>query len=178
MNFYNVNGRSDIISLTNWHRWFLGNTTYSCGKMVWPLAGTLHGGWGFHCWEETVEGEPEFVMHSAAEANAMVEDGSVTNDPVFSIAGTQLNNRNATQDGIWLSLAKHVPAVSSPVGKMAIFDGTDFDLNDGNVIGRLNGWGRSGNVYGQSWLHSDMKDMAYFYVFSLYTEFAMKGMLR
>ncbi len=115
---------------------------------------------------------------SAAEANSMVEDGSVTNDPVFNIAGTQLNNRNATQDDIWLSLAKHVPAVSSPVGKMTIFDGTDFDLNDGNVIGLPNGWGRSGNVYGQSWLHSDMKDMAYFYVFSLYTEFVTKGMLR
>jgi len=147
-------------------------------KGIDPIAGTLHGGWGFHYWEETVEGETEIVSHSAAEANSMVANGSVTNDPVFSVVGTQLNNRNASQDDIWMSLAKYVPAVSSPVGKMNVFDGTDFDLNDGNVIDRPNAWGRSGNVYGQSWLHSDMKDMAYFYVFSLYNELVMKGMLR
>ena len=175
MNFYNVNGRSDIISLTNWHRWFLGNTTYSCGKMVWPLAGTLHGGWGFHCWEETVEGEPEFVMHSAAEANAMVDDGSVTNDPVFSIAGTQLNNRNATQDDIWLSLAKHVPAISSPVGGMATLGFEDHDLNGQSY---REGWGRQGSVYNQNWLHSDMKDMSFFFVYPFYDEVIQKGMLK
>ena len=177
MNFYNVNGRSDIISLTNWHRWFLGNTTYSCGKMVWPLAGTLHGGWGFHCWEETVEGEPEFVMHSAAEANAMVEDGSVTNDPVFSIAGTQLNNRNATQDDIWLSLAKHVPAVSSPVGGINLESATvpSFNLNGSSY---RDGWGRNDNVYLDKWLHSDMKDMAFFYVYPLYNDLLTKGNLK
>ena len=177
MNFYNVNGRSDIISLTNWHRWFLGNTTYSCGKMVWPLAGTLHGGWGFHCWEETVEGEPEFVMHSAAEANAMVEDGSVTNEPVFSIAGTQLNNRNATQDDIWLSLAKHVPAVSSPVGGINL-EATSlpsYNLNDAQY---RHGWGRNSSVYNGQWLHSDMKDMAFLYVYPIFNDLATKGSLK
>ena len=144
-------------------------------KGVDPLAGTLHGGWGFHCWEETVEGEPEFVMHSAAAANAMVEDGSVTNDPVFSIAGTQLNNRNATQDDIWLSLAKHVPAVSSPVGGMATLGFEDHDLNGQSY---REGWGRQGSVYNQNWLHSDMKDMPFFFVYPFYDELVQKGVLK
>ncbi len=91
---------------------------------------------------------PIEAYDSAAEANAMVEDGSVTNDPVFSIAGTQLNNRNATQDDIWLSLAKQVPAISSPVGGTPTFDNPDRFNNLNSSAYRV-GWGRSDNVYGQ-----------------------------
>ncbi len=112
---------------------------------------------------------------SAAEANSMVEDGSVTNDPVFNIAGTQLNNRNATQDDIWLSLAKHVPAVSSPVGGMATLGFEDHDLNGQSY---REGWGRQGSVYNQNWLHSDMKDMSFFFVYPFYDEVIQKGMLK
>ncbi len=160
----------------------MGKNLMQTHKGIDPLVGTLHGGWGFHCWEETVEGEPEFVMHSAAAANAMVEDGSVTNDPVFSIAGTQLNNRNATQDDIWLSLAKHVPAVSSPVGGMVVFQMSARNINmevDGEQgVLRPNGWGRNHDVYQESWLHSDMKDMAFLYVYKLYEQLITRGNLQ
>ena len=125
---------------------------------------------------------PIEAYDSAAEANAMVEDGSVTNDPVFSIVGTQLNNRNATQDDIWLSLAKHVPAVSSPVGGMAVFQMSARNINmevDGEQgVLRPNGWGRNHDVYQESWLHSDMKDMAFLYVYKLYEQLIMRGNLQ
>lgn len=71
------------------------------------------------------------------------------------------------------SLAKHVPALSSPVGGNAVLEeGRNFDLN-ASVY--RSGWGRNHQSFGTVWLHSDMKDMAYFYVFKLYDELISKG---
>ena len=38
------------------------------------------------------------------------------------------------------------------------------------IIGNCHrsGWGRSGKPYNARWLHGDMKDMAYFYVYPLF----------
>ena len=86
-----------------------------------------------------------------------------------------MDNRNATQDDIWFALAEYVPAVSSPVGGRPVLavPGRDIDLNlDSSDQGmpRPNGWGRNDDVYLDKWFHSDMKDMAYFYVYPLYDE--------
>ena len=147
-------------------------------KGVDPIFGTLHGGWGFSCWEETTNGVTEFVSYSAAEANSLVESGAVITNPVFSVNGTQLNNRNATQDDIYLSLAKHVPAISSPVGGSSALSRNNFNLNDISEVGRPNGWGRNDNVFNESWLHSDMKDMSFFHVYRLYEQLITKGDLQ
>ena len=141
-------------------------------------AGTLRGGWGFDCWYENVGGVPVPTYYAAAQANAMVANGSITNSPVFSYGGTPLNNRNASWDDIWLSLAKYVPAVSSPVGGSETLNRNNVNLNDVGDVGRPNGWGRSHNVYEMSWLHSDMKDMAYFYVHKLYEQLVTIGDLK
>ena len=116
--------------------------------------------------------------NSATEANAMVASGAVTNRPVFSCSGTPLNNRNASQDDVWLSLAKYVPAISSPVGGSSALNRNNVNLNDVNELSRPNGWGRDHDVYETSWLHSDMKDMAYFYVYKLYEQLATRGGLK
>ena len=49
------------------------------------------------------------------------------------------------------------------------------NLNDVSDVGRPNEWGRDHNVYEESWLHSDMKDMAFFYVYKLYEHLVSKG---
>ena len=148
-------------------------------KGIDPIAGTLDGGWGFYCWPESVGGETVTRSYSATEANAMVASGAVTNRPVFSCSGTPLNNRNATQDDIRLSLAKYIPAISSPVGRVEILDGNaSFDLNSSVAVPRPNGWGRSHSVYQKSWLHSDMKDMAFYYVYPLYNKIITQGGLK
>ena len=146
-------------------------------KGVEPIAGTLRGGWGFDCWYENVGGVPVPTFYAASQANAMVANGSITNSPVFSYGGTPLNNRNASWDDIWLSLAKYVPAVSSAVGKTVLRNDV-VDNNDLNDFSFRNGWGRDSNVYGQNWLHSDMKDMAYFYIYPLYHDLRVKGDLK
>ncbi len=64
-------------------------------------------------------------------------------------------------------------------------DGLDFDLNGSSY--RANGWGREGvdieNEQGQlvttyNWLHSDVKNMAYYYVYPAFTNIMEKGGIR
>jgi len=44
--------------------------------------------------------------------------------------------------------------------------------------GGAGSWGRGHPVFEDSWLHSDMKDMAYFYVYKLYEQLIQKGDLK
>lgn len=147
-------------------------------KGIEPIAGTLLGGWGFYCWDEGVGGESVQRYYTTAQANAMVADGTITNNPVFSYSGTPLNNRNATQSDIWLCLAKYVPAVSSPIGGTAILKDGCIENHNVNDSTYKFGWGRMHNIYGENWFHSDMKNMAYFFVHKLYDELRMKGSLK
>ena len=81
-------------------------------------------------------------------------------------------------------LAYHIPAVSSPAGKVAIRDAQhekDFDMNIS--IWRANDWGRAtpsgypGGVL-MPWLHSDIKNMAYYFVYPAFDKILEKGNLK
>ena len=145
-------------------------------KGIEPVAGSLKGGWGFYYWKEMAYGQSYYVKYSAATAGDMVADGSITNNPVFYCPGTQMDNRNASQDNIWRALAEYVPAVSSPVGGNYTAP-AQLENHDINGASYRDGWGRSHNTYLDNWFHSDMKDMAYFYVYPLYDELKTKGRL-
>lgn len=88
-----------------------------------------------------------------------------------------MDNRNATQDDIWFALAEYVPAISSPVGGNST-DPAQLENHDLNDAFYRDGWGRSHKTYLDKWFHSDMKDMAYFYVYPLYDELKTKGNLK
>jgi hypothetical protein len=77
-----------------------------------------------------------------------------------------------------------------PAGKVEVIGSNrgvahDFDLN-GNTY-RANDWGRTGTVvtdeHGQQhiekpWLHSDVKNMAYYYVYPAFTNIVKKGEMK
>ena len=113
-----------------------------------------------------------------------VETGSITNKPVFDVSDAEeMMDRSATEDDVFLALAKHVPALSSPVGgsriERSVDENIDMNLNsDENGVPRPNEWGRNHPNFGVAWLHSDMKDMAYFYVYKLYEQLIQKGSLK
>ena len=93
-------------------------------------------------------------------------------DSVFNRGYAPMFKPNATQEEVMYALAKCVPAISSPVGGNVILGNKqDFNLNDGKY---RRGWGRD-KLF---WQHSDMKDMAYFYVFPLYDELVTKGSVK
>ena len=149
------------------------------------LAGTLSGGWGFNVWQEYDDALQrwETVRYSPHGAAVALADGSIASRPAFDVGDAEeMMDRNASEDDVFLALAKHVPAVSSPVGGKPVLEQDDrnIDMNDCvNGIPRPNGWGRMHNNFGVSWLHSDMKDMAFFYVYKLYDEIVKeKGKLK
>ena len=133
--------------------------------------GTAYGGWDFH----RILGEALYDRISAGEA---VASGSVTNVPVFNRGYSPMFSREASQEEVFMSLAKYVPAVSSAVGGRSILESAveNHDLNEGTVY--RDGWGRDSDDGEIPWKHSDMKDMAYRHVYKLYLQLVMKGALQ
>ena len=147
-------------------------------------AGTAYGGWRFHIWTTTIwnDGEQRWdgviTNYTPVAAAAMVADGSITNNPVFNRGFSPMFDCNASLDDQWLAVAKYVPAVSSPVGGNAVTFGNKIENHDLNSSDYRNGWGRPAVDDKTDWHHSDMKDMAYFYVYKLYEQLIQKGDLK
>lgn len=149
-------------------------------------AGSLSAGWGFHCWTTNIDNETVWVRYSSAGANSMVADGSIVTNAVFDRGVSAMFSPTISDYDIADILAFHIPAVSSPAGKVVTAgegpqDGLDFDLNDDLL--RANGWGRprpTGHPDDEPipWLHSDIKNMAYYYVYPAFTNIVNKGELR
>ena len=147
------------------------------------IAGTAYGGWGFHRWtvRELVQDigggthvEERPYRYSPDDAVRMLTDGTIRDNPVFNRDFLPMLDGGASQDNQWLALAKYVPAVSSPVGGRAVNFGNTIENHDLNDDDYRDGWGRGSS----DWQHSDMKDMAYFYVYKLYEQLVEKGNLK
>ncbi len=151
-------------------------------KGMATIAGTLSGGWGFNVWQEydSFSGTWKAVRYSPEGAAAAVTNHSITNCPAFNISDAEeMMDRNATENDVSLALAKHVPALSSPVGGNVIIVGNRIENHDLNGQDDYrSGWGRDHPAFEDSWLHSDMKDMAYCYVSKLYDQLVQKGCLK
>jgi hypothetical protein len=148
-------------------------------KGVDAIAGTLCGGWGFHCWSYNPLGSEESVTikYSASEAQAMITDGSIVTNAVFDRTYSAMFNPSATQTEQWEILAKYVPVVSSAAGKVGALKSSQQNI-DLNALSLRSVWGRNHSKYGEAWLHSDMKDMAYRYVNLLFDEFVSRGEIK
>ena len=141
-------------------------------KGVDNLGGTLAGGWGFHYMSNSTPSVTTWRIYTTEEASAMVEDGSIVTNAVFARNVPAMFNPSATQDAQFETLAKYIPAVSTATGRRSVFNesGNEINMDRDSEQGlvRPNGWGRDHPQYGSSWLHSDMKNMAYYYAFPLY----------
>ena len=149
-------------------------------------AGSLSAGWGFHCWPTNINDETVWVKYSATDANAMVTDGSIVTNAVFDRGVSAMFNPTISDYDKADILAFHIPAISSPAGKVATFlsENMYFDMN---ANGKANDWGRPGTIVvdgnGQQhietpWLHSDVKNMAYYYVYPAFINIVEKGAMK
>ena len=132
--------------------------------------GTNGGGWSFHCRERGFKVYPTGVD---AE-NATVEQ--LRTRPVFSTREAPFlssASQYLKQDYFTL-LALHMPALTPSMGR------PDKDLLLGalkkNCIDmksdEIHSWGRKHFLYEYRWLHSDIKNMAYFYTHSVFSHLA------
>ena len=161
------------------------------GVNTFTFAGAeIEGGWGFHCWTTNINNEAIKVRYSAADANALVANESIVTNAVFDRGVSAMFKPDISDFEKADILAYHIPAVSSPAGKVISIgekeaDGLDYNLNDETC--RENGWGREGasveNETGHQlivddWLHPDIKNMAYFFIYPAFEKILEKGNLK
>ena len=152
--------------------------------------GSLSAGWGFYCGDIDTHNESRWGKYTAAEANEMVNNGSIVTNTVFDRSVPAMFQPIISDFDKADILASYIPAVSSPAGKIVTIgeklqDELDFDLNENEY--RSNGWGRKGKIVVDSnglqstetpWLHSDIKNMAYYYVYPAFTNIVEKGEMK
>ena len=165
-----------------WHKQelFKGRARLSEG-----LGGTSWAGWGFNTVPYRLSDPPQTLLlpkYSASEAAALSSE-QLRNDPVFNPAPSSMTNSVIPLLVRGAILAQGIPALAPPTGGIVLpqWDAeTSFNLNseenNGGVL-KPNGW-PSRNRYSGRWLHSDMKDVAFYFTYKFYEKVIEKGGLR
>ena len=147
------------------------------------LGGTTWAGWNFS--EMTYIPPSSFIPITerkyTAEASATLADWQLKTDPVFNLYPHCLTNSVLPLLTCGAVLAQGIPALTPPTGGTAF--GGDLmlenmiDLDDSGEDMKSQGW-PSRSSYGTRWLHSDMKDVAYYFNFKFYKKIVEKGSLK
>ena len=133
------------------------------------LIGTAWAGWGF---AKYTQNGHEHRCYTAAQANQAAQDdpSQFCSAPVFLRAPDFLQNSSLSDIQLRQLLAKAIPAVSAPAGSRAVATVINRNMDLRPADAWPNGWGRNEPPYGTSWLHSDLKNMAFYFNSSIFAE--------
>ena len=142
------------------------------------LFGTSLAGWGFEL--VSLMGEAPHPAYTATEANAFT---------TADLAETQCISFRRTPPEFFADmigeadqralLARAIPALSGAAGNTELATITDETRQQNmNTLARPSGWGRNHEDYVTRWLHGDLKNMAYFYIKTLFDDVVSKGELK
>ena len=131
------------------------------------------GGWSFHCRERG------FKVYPTGDDARNATDAQLQTRPVFSTREAPfLSNASQYSDEDYFTLlALHMPALTPAMGRpdgqilnpllpMTNKDMPSFIGYEGSLFRE---WGRNHPLYKNRWLHSDVKNMAYFYIHPLFS---------
>lgn len=144
--------------------------------LVARLGTTDWSGWGVR---ENLFG---YNLIQSEEARQM-SDAELRTNTVFRLNPASMNATNIPRSVVDAHLAMGIPSRTPASGAMCWGDNDNmglymFNLDAADIL-RPNGWpirsnGWFGN-WGNRWLHSDIKDVAYFYVFKLFEKITEVG---
>ena len=99
---------------------------------------------------------------------------------VFNPFPSSITNSALTDAEINAHLTQGVPALSRALGNIAISADLveSMDLNADDDQQRPNGWPNDFGDFGRAWLHSDIKDVPYFYTYPKFDMIIKKGGLK
>jgi alpha-beta hydrolase superfamily lysophospholipase len=150
--------------------------------LIAGLAATDAAGWGFNIEYFAITGA--FVpfhtnVYTMAQANAL-SASQLMAAPAFLHSPAAMFTNSIPFTVRNELLANAIPALSGPVGSRSITLPDNNNQNrDINGYSTRTDWPRTiSSTYGQSWLHGDLKDVAYFYMKSLFDEVVQKGELK
>ena len=150
----------------SWHKQEL----YKGRKSLLGFIGTTDwSGWGF---KETALG---FKVWSSAEANAVAAASVFATNMVFNSSPASITNSVASRLETDYHLAQGIPALSPPTGRTDLntFGVISFDMNSSDYM--ANTWPRAGSGLGGRLLHSDIKNVAYFFVHPVFRKIVEVG---
>ena len=144
------------------------------------VVGTSWVGWGFLRTAPESTYDQMLVYLGAAAAN-QANPAQLANQPVFRWNPPDMLTNSIPSALRKELLAKGIPALSGATGTMSVnipYQSTDVRDIDMNSVSRPNGWPRLHAVYEDRWLHSDLKDVAFFYNFKLFENLVTTGALK
>lgn len=173
---YSTTGVFDSMGRYSWHKQEIHK-----GRGALDPAGTSWAGWGIEDPSYTFLNPLIYTNQPPTQAE-VIEMMKLY--PLFLQEPTMLFSSSITISDRDTLLAGAIPALSGPMGTRPISfpPGTlgqrNFDMDtavykaDGGV------WPDRGEPYKKRWLHSDLKNMAYFYVHKLFNKLVDEGELR
>lgn len=137
------------------------------GTTEWSGWGFKSNGWGIRVWSE-------------AEANAVADSLVFSTNTVFNPYPISITNAVLTEAEISAHLTQGVPALSRALGSVAVGVNQvrSFDMNDKMRTERPNNWPNDYSEFGTDWLHSDIKDVSYFYTYPKFDRIVEEGGLK
>ena len=133
------------------------------GRAAWyaGVGTTAWSGWGFRT--GTFGGR----AWSADEANAVTDPQTFTTNTVFNPFPASITNAVLSEAEVSAHLTQGIPALSPALGSVRVTWGgaTSYDMNGKTKRERPNEWPNDFDDFGTDWLHSDIKDVPYFYTY-------------
>ena len=154
------------------------------------FGGTSEMGWGFEVFGHWTNGTPPMYelgdpalpyvapvrMHVYTIQQALAAtDDQLFADPVFNHEPPEILSGNLQTGDIDVLLARGVPALSGPVGSRAISKLPADNNADLNGKATPKSWPRHGAESWSGWRHSDIKDVAFPFMFSVFLSFHHAG---
>jgi hypothetical protein len=139
---------------------------------------TSWAGWGFEMTRPLwMPKQPIVKYFPGAANNASLE--TLRDEPVFRNNPPEILKGAISDDKINESLAKGIPALSTPAGHepISLPYGAEIDNMDCNAY-KENGWPKDHDKWKKRWLHSDIKNMAFLYVMQAFNEIVRTGDLK
>ena len=156
----------------SWHK----QEIWKGRKSLLGFMGTTDwSGWGFR-----TKALGLVKVWSESEANAVVDFSVFKTNTVFCLYPPSITNAANPRLVIDAHLAQGIPALSLPMGRSDLtqYGLPSFDMNSAEFM--PNGWPRTklGDELSLRWLHSDVKNVAYYYTHVLFRKIVEIGGLR
>ena len=172
-NIHVLSGASSSLGHLSWHKQELFK-----GRLIGNgLGGTTWAGWNI---DENIIGGNKISVETAREMDRTDPSAFKTNT-VFYLNPPSMNQSTIPLLVRGAHLTMGIPALTPSVGWTGLNGKLDVDVvfdeddtSQESKLPRPNGWPVRSS-YPNQWLHSDMKDMSYFYNFKFYERVKEKG---